>query len=133
MQQITTICPYCGVGCSLSLHVENDRIVSVSPGPESSVNHGALCSKGRYGFDFVHHADRLKTPLIRHNGHLLPASWDDAMDLVIHKLSSIVAQNGSDAVAGLSSARCTNEENYLFQKLLRAGFGTNNIDHCARL
>ncbi len=128
-----TTCPYCGVGCSLSLQVQNDRIVSVSPGPEPSVNQGALCSKGRYGFDFVHHADRLQTPLIRQGDTLVPATWDEALDLVAQKFRTIVTDHGADAVGGFSSARCTNEENYLFQKLIRAGFGTNNIDHCARL
>lgn len=132
MQRITT-CPYCGVGCSLSLNVEDERIVGVLPGPEPSVNKGALCSKGRYGFDFVHHADRLTAPLIRKNGALVPASWDEALDLVAERLSGIAAAHGPDALGGFSSARCTNEENYLFQKLLRAGLGTNNVDHCARL
>lgn len=133
MQHITTTCPYCGVGCALSLNVEDGRIVSVSPGPEPSVNQGALCSKGRFGFDFVHHKDRLTTPLIRKDGELVPASWDEALELVASRFSQIAFSHGSDALGGFSSARCTNEENYLFQKFFRAGFGTNNIDHCARL
>lgn len=133
MRRINTICPYCGVGCALTLEVEGERIRSVSPGPEPSVNQGALCSKGRYGFDFVHHADRLRTPLIRKNGRLTPAGWDEALDLVAGRFADIVKTHGSDALGGFSSARCTNEENYLFQKLLRAGLGTNNVDHCARL
>lgn len=133
MQHTTTTCPYCGVGCSLSLAVENDRIVSVSPGPEPSVNKGALCSKGRFGFDFVHHKDRLTTPLIRKNGVLEPASWDEALGLIASKFSEIASSYGADALGGFSSARCSNEENYLFQKLFRAGIGTNNVDHCARL
>ncbi len=133
MQHTITTCPYCGVGCSLSLNVDGDRIVSVSPGPEPSANQGALCSKGRYGFDFVHHADRLKTPLIRRNGQLTPASWEEALALVTERFSEIITTHGPDALGGFSSARCTNEENYLFQKLFRAGIGTNNIDHCARL
>lgn len=133
MQHTTTTCPYCGVGCSLSLAVENDRIVSVSSGPEPSVNKGALCSKGRFGFDFVHHKDRLTTPLIRKNGVLEPASWDEALGLIASKFSEIASSYGADALGGFSSARCSNEENYLFQKLFRAGIGTNNVDHCARL
>ncbi len=133
MQRITTTCPYCGAGCSLSLEVENERIVSVSPGPEPSVNQGALCSKGRFGFDFVHHRDRLTSPLLRRNGELVPASWEEALALVAERLSSIAVEYGPEAVGGFSSARCTNEENYLFQKLFRAGLGSNNIDHCARL
>lgn len=133
MQHITTTCPYCGVGCALSLKVKDERIVSVSPGPEPSVNQGALCSKGRFGFDFVHHKDRLTTPLIRKDGELVPASWDEALDLVATRLAEITSTHGPDALGGFSSARCTNEENYLFQKFFRAGIGTNNIDHCARL
>lgn len=133
MQHISTTCPYCGAGCALSLNVDGDRIVSVSPGPEPSVNQGALCSKGRFGFDFVHHADRLKTPLVRKNGELVPASWDEALGLIIDRFSEIASAYGPDALGGFSSARCSNEENYLFQKLFRAGIGTNNIDHCARL
>jgi len=133
MKRIATTCPYCGAGCALSLEVSDGRIVSVSPGPEPSVNQGVLCSKGRFGFDFVHHAERLRTPLIRQHGRLVPASWDEALDLVSSRLAEISATHGPDAVGGFSSARCTNEENYLFQKLLRAGIGTNNVDHCARL
>lgn len=133
MQRTTTTCPYCGAGCSLSLEVEDGRIVSVSPGPEPSVNQGVLCSKGRYGFDFVHHKDRLTTPLVRRDGQLVPASWDEALQLVSDRLGSIVSAFGPDAVGGFSSARCSNEENYLFQKYIRAGLGTNNVDHCARL
>lgn len=133
MQHITTTCPYCGVGCALSLNVDGDRIVSVSPGPEPSVNHGVLCSKGWFGFDFVHHIDRLKTPLIRKNGELVPASWDEALSLVVKRFADIASSHGPDALGGFSSARCTNEENYLFQKFFRSVIGTNNIDHCARL
>ncbi len=133
MQRTTTTCPYCGAGCSLSLEVEDGRIVSVSPGPEPSVNQGVLCSKGRYGFDFVHHKDRLTTPLVRRDRQLVPASWDEALQLVSDRLGSIVSEFGPDAVGGFSSARCSNEENYLFQKYIRAGLGTNNVDHCARL
>jgi formate dehydrogenase major subunit len=133
MQRTITTCPYCGTGCSLSLEVENGRIVSVSGGPEPSVNQGALCSKGRFGFDFVQHCDRITTPLVRKNGELVPASWDEALGLVATRLSSIASEYGPEAVGGFSSARCTNEENYLFQKLFRAGLGSNNVDHCARL
>lgn len=133
MQRTTTTCPYCGAGCSLSLEVEQGRIVSVSPGPEPSVNQGALCSKGRFGFDFVHHRDRLTTPLIRRDGELVPASWNEVLDFVASRMNAIVAEYGPQAVGGFSSARCTNEENYLFQKFFRAGLGSNNVDHCARL
>lgn len=133
MQRINTTCPYCGVGCSLTLGVADGRIVSADPGPAPSVNGPALCSKGRYGFDFVSHADRLKTPLIRSRGRLVPASWDDALALVADTFEALAAAHGPQCVGGLSSARCTIEENYLFQKLFRAGLGSNNVDHCARL
>lgn len=133
MQRITTTSPYCGVGCALSLEVADGRIVRVSPGPKPSANQGVLCAKGRFGFDSVHHVDRLVTPLVRKNGNLVPVSWDEALDTVTERFLAIAAANGPDAVGGCSSARCTNEENYLFQKLLRAGIGTNNVDHCARL
>ncbi len=134
MHSTTTTCPYCGVGCALTLLADGGRLGGVEPGPEPSVNQGMLCSKGRFGFDFVHHADRLKTPLVRNAaGRLVPASWDEALSLVAAKFSAIVGKHGPDAAGGFSSARCTNEENYLFQKLFRAGLGTNNVDHCARL
>lgn len=133
MHLISTTCPYCGVGCALTLHIRDNRIVGVSPGSEPSVNQGALCSKGRYGFDFVHHAERLSTPHIRKDGVLVPATWNEALGVVASRLQETAHTHGPDAVGGFSSARCTNEENYLFQKLLRAGIGTNNVDHCARL
>jgi formate dehydrogenase major subunit len=115
------------------LNVEDGQIVSVTPLAEKSVNLGKLCLKGRFGFDFVHHRDRLTTPLIKKNGKLEEASWPEALDLVVSKLKSIKEKSGPDSIAAFSSARCTNEENYLMQKFMRAGIGTNNIDHCARL
>jgi predicted molibdopterin-dependent oxidoreductase YjgC len=89
--------------------------------------------KGRFGIDFMDHPDRLKTPLIRKKGELVEAGWDEALDYIAAKFKTIRDQDGPDALAGLSSARCTNEENYLFQKFMRAVIGTNNVDHCARL
>jgi len=130
--QVTTICPYCGVGCQLVLNVVDDTIVAVTPS-DGGVNKGALCVKGRFGYDFVNHQDRLKDPLIRRDGYWEETNWDQALDYVADRLSEIVVRDGPDAVAGLSSARCTNEENYLFQKLFRGVLGTNNVDHCARL
>jgi predicted molibdopterin-dependent oxidoreductase YjgC len=94
---------------------------------------GSLCIKGRFGHDFVDHADRLTKPLIRKNGKLKEASWDEALSYVAEKIHTIKREHGPDAIAGLASARCTNEENYLFQKFFRAVIGTNNVDHCARL
>lgn len=131
-RHVRTTCVYCGVGCQLDMWVRNDRIVRVR-GVETAPNHGRLCVKGRFGYDFIHSPDRLKSALIRRNGELVPAPLAEALDLVERKLKETVATYGSDAVAGLASAKCTNEENYLFQKFIRAGIGTNNVDHCARL
>jgi predicted molibdopterin-dependent oxidoreductase YjgC len=111
--------------------VRNDKIIGVSPNFEGPVN-GHLCVKGRFGWDFVDSPDRLKTPLIKKDGQFVEASWEEALTLVSEKFKEVRAQYGADALAGLSSARCTNEENYLFQKLFRM-LGTNNVDHCARL
>jgi len=131
--QVKTICPYCGCGCGLLLGVRGGRIVRVRGDVDNPVNTGSLCVKGRFGLDFVNAHDRLRTPLIRRNGRLEQASWDQALDLVARKFQEIKTQHGPNALAGLSSAKCTNEENYLFQKFMRAVVGTNNVDHCARL
>jgi len=132
-RKVRTTCPYCGVGCQIELNIKDDRIVKVYGVEEGPENKGHLCVKGRFGFDFVHHEDRLTTPLIKRNGEFEEASWDEALDLVATKFSQLKQKYGSDALAGLSSAKCTNEENYLFQKFVRVCFGTNNVDHCARL
>ena len=100
---------------------------------DNPANKGSLCVKGRFGQGFVNHPDRLTSPLIKQNGAFVETSWDEALNLVVDKLASIVENDGPDAVAFLSSAKCTNEENYLLQKLSRGVIGTNNIDHCARL
>jgi len=131
--KVRTVCTYCGTGCNLYLHVLNGRVVRVTGVDESPVNRGRLCVKGRFGNDFIHHPDRLKTPLIREGDRFREASWDEALDLVARNLKRIRDGHGSDSLAGFSSARCTNEENYLFQKFLRGVLGTNNVDHCARL
>jgi formate dehydrogenase major subunit len=128
-RKVETICPYCGVGCGIVLGVRGNRIVNAEGNRDCVTNQGLLCVKGRYGHDFVGHADRLKTPLIRKNGKLVETSWEEAVSLVAEKLATY----SGDAFAGLSSAKCTNEENYLFQKFVRAVMGTNNVDHCARL
>lgn len=133
MKKVLTTCPYCGCGCSFYLNVQDNQIISVTPKQDNSVNLGRLCLKGHFGFDFVHHADRLTTPLIRKEGQLVEASWEEALGLVAAKLKEIKEKNGADSIAAFSSARCTNEENYLMQKLMRAAIGTNNVDHCARL
>lgn len=130
---VTTTCSYCGVGCQLDLQVVGDRIVEVRSNWEGPANRGATCVKGRFGFEYVNHPDRLRTPLVRRNGTLQPATWDEALGLVAARLREVRDTHGPDAVAVLTSAKCTNEENYLLQKLARAVLGTHNIDHCARL
>ena len=136
-RKIPTTCPYCGVGCTIELNVKDNRIVRVSPAADGVVNHGQLCVKGKFGLDFVHSPDRLTTPLIRDgkkgDGKFREASWEEALDLVANKLAEIKSQSGPDSLAVLSSAKCTNEENFLLQKLTRAVLNTNNVDHCARL
>ncbi|MDD5510088.1 MAG: formate dehydrogenase subunit alpha [Dehalococcoidales bacterium] len=133
ISKIETTCPYCGVGCQIELGINNNKIVKVRGVESGPDNMGHLCVKGRFGLDFVQHPDRLTTPLIKCNGEFREASWDEALDLVATKISDLKRKYGSDALAGLSSAKCSNEENYLFQKFVRACFGTNNVDHCARL
>ena len=133
MKRTLTICPYCGVGCTFYLVSDGGRLVGVEPSTTNPVNHSSLCVKGWNAYAFVHHPDRLTTPLIRRDGVLQPASWDEALNLVVERIKSIQAKHGRDAVMFASSAKATNEENYLLMKLARAVFGTNNIDHCARL
>jgi predicted molibdopterin-dependent oxidoreductase YjgC len=133
-KKTVTTCAYCGVGCQLELNVKDNEVVKVTSDPNiAGPNKGSLCVKGRFGMDFINHEDRLKTPLIRKKGELVEASWDEALDLVAEKLGKIKAESGPDSLAVFSSARCTNEENYLISKFYRAVIGTNNVDHCARL
>ncbi len=146
-QRVRTTCAYCGVGCQFDLNIKNDRITHVtSAEPEAGPNGMALCVKGRYGYDFVHHSERLKVPKVRREildgierqpgdarGEWVDVDWNTALDLVATKLTSIHQESGSDALAFFSSAKCSNEENYLVQKMARQLFGTNNVDHCARL
>ena len=128
-----TTCGYCGVGCAIEFATKGGHIVGARAPMDTGPNFGNLCAKGRYGWSFAQHPDRLTTPQIRRDGVLVDATWDEALALVAEKLAAIRDSHGSDAIAGLASAKCTNEENYLFQKLMRAGLGTHNIDHCARL
>jgi len=132
-KKVRTTCSYCGVGCQLYLHVKDNRVVKVTGVEEVAPNYGSLCVKGRFGYDFINDSTRLKTPLIKENGKFREASWDEALDLVSGKLTRIKNEAGPDSIMVLTSARVTNEENYLAQKLARAVIGTNNIDHCARL
>ncbi|HCN78457.1 MAG TPA: formate dehydrogenase subunit alpha [Verrucomicrobiales bacterium] len=128
-----TVCTYCGVGCNLNVATKGDEVLSIQAPTDSEVNHSHTCLKGRYAFKFVKHPERLRKPLIRYNGHFTEATWDEAYDYIAKNLKRIKEEHGGNAVGGISSARCTNEENYLMQKFIRVGFGTNNIDACARV
>lgn len=132
VKHVTTTCGYCGVGCQVDLLVDKNEILGVEP-VEGPANEGFLCVKGKYGFNFVNHPDRLTSPLMRKSGKLVEVTWEEALDFVAGRFSAIVEEYGSQSIMSLSSARCTNEENYLMQKLSRAVIGNNNIDHCARL
>jgi len=132
---VATTCPYCGVGCQIDLHLRQDVIYRVDGRFDSPVNHGQLCVKGRFGYDFVHAPDRLRQPLLRpaRGEPLAPVEWDTALDHVAGRMQQLRQAFGPDSLAFLTSAKCTNEENYLVQKLARGVVGTNNVDHCARL
>ncbi len=132
-EKVRTVCTYCGVGCNLDVSVVQGKVKSIQAPYDAEVNQGHTCLKGRFAFSFYNHPDRLRTPLIRREGTLVPATWAEAYDYIAEKLTSIRTDFGPDAIAGISSARCTNEENYLMQKFIRAVIGTNNIDSCARV
>jgi len=132
-KRVKTLCPYCGVGCQIELVVKNNRIVRVNGVEGIKPNDGRLCVKGRFGCEFVGSRDRLTRPLIKRNGQFVEAGWDEALDLVAAKFNAIKEKFGNDALAGYSSAKCTNEDNYIFQKFIRTAFGTNNVDYCTRL
>ncbi len=143
VREVETVCTYCGTGCNITLHVRRNEIVRVSS-REDTWNEGWLCVKGRFGYKFVNSPDRLTKPLIRTGPkevfdvekagqYFREATWEEAFDLVASRLREVKEANGPDSIGGLSSARCTNEENYIFQKFMRAVIGTNNVDHCARL
>jgi formate dehydrogenase major subunit len=132
-EKIRTICTYCGVGCNLEVSVKNGKVKSIQAPIDAEVNQGHTCLKGRYAFSFYNHPDRLRTPLIRKNDELVPATWDEAYDYIAEKLIDIKTKYGPDYIGAISSARCTNEENYLMQKLVRVVIGTNNVDSCARV
>jgi formate dehydrogenase major subunit len=128
-----TICTYCGVGCNLEVSTANGEILSIQAPYDAQANGGHTCLKGRYAFKFYDHPDRLRTPLIKRNGKFEEATWDEAYDHIVSELTRIKAEHGPDSIAGISSARTPNEENYLMQKFIRAVVGTNNIDCCARV
>jgi formate dehydrogenase alpha subunit len=142
---VQTTCPYCGVGCQFDLNVKEGEIIRVTSNPDAPVNGMHLCVKGRYGYDFVHHKERLSSPMVREyllTGHPRPeegrgkwveVNWNTALEIVAKKIVEVKTESGPDAVGILSSAKCTNEENYLMQKFARQVVGTHNVDHCARL
>jgi formate dehydrogenase major subunit len=147
-RKVDSVCPYCGVGCQLTYEIKNDKLISVT-GRNGPANENRLCVKGRFGFDYVQHAERLTKPMIRKEGvpkiphevidpanpwtHFRPVTWDEALAAAAGGLKKIRDTHGSKALAGFGSAKGSNEEAYLFQKLVRTGFGTNNVDHCTRL
>jgi len=130
---ILTTCPFCGCGCNFYVVVVNGRAVDIAPCFTDRVSEGKLCIKGRRAHEFIHSEDRLTRPLLRKNGGLTEVSWDEALDFIVEGLRRIKQDGSADAIGALSSAKCTNEENYLLMKLARAAIGTNNVDHCARL
>ncbi|MBT8191102.1 MAG: formate dehydrogenase subunit alpha, partial [Bacteroidia bacterium] len=128
-----TVCTYCGVGCNLDVSTSNGEVMSIHAPYDAEVNQGHTCLKGRYAFKFYDHPERLDSPMIRKNGELEKVSWEEVYDYLGGKLKYYKAEYGPDSIAGISSSRCTNEENYLMQKFMRAVIGTNNIDGCARV
>ena len=130
---VSTICPFCGCGCSICLEVKDNHIVRARPGKGSVVNRGALCVRGSYGYDFVHSSDRLTSPLRRVNDGFEETSWEQALELVAAELKRIKEAHGPDSLAVFGSSKCTNEENYLLQRFARGVLGTNNIDNGSRL
>ena len=132
-KKIRTTCTYCGVGCQIYLHVKDNKVVKITGVEHAAPNYGSLCVKGRFGFNFISSPERLTSPLIKKNGEFKEASWDEALSLVADKLGKIKKDHGPDSIGVLTSARITNEENYIAHKFTRAVLKTNNIDHCARL
>ncbi len=130
---VRTICPYCGCGCTLLLGVQNDKVVYSRPPPDGPVNHGTLCVRGSYGYDFIYSPERLKAPLIKTNNGFQAATWEEALAHVAAEFNRIKKTHGADALAVFGSTRCTNEENYLLQRFARGMLGTNNVDNGSRL
>jgi len=131
-QLVSSICPYCGCGCGLYVVVENGIAKNIEYMQEHPVTEGALCPKGNAALNVVYHTERIRYPMKRRGGNWVRIGWEEAFDLVVSQLRQIKEAHGSDALGFLASAKCTNEENYLFQKFARL-MGTNNVDHCARL
>ena len=133
MQDVLTTCVYCGCGCGVYLHEENGQVVGTTASSNHPVSRNNLCVKGWHLHEFIHHQERLTEPLIRKKGKLVPASWDEALEYSAKEFARIRDETNGQGIGVLSSAKCTNEENYLLQKFTRAVLKTNNIDHCARL
>jgi predicted molibdopterin-dependent oxidoreductase YjgC len=133
MQDILTTCAYCGCGCGLYLHVENNRVIGAAASRHHPISRNNLCVKGWHVADFIHDPARLTEPLMKKKGELTRVSWDEALDFTARQLRKIRDDSNGGGIGVLASAKCTNEENYLLQKLTRAVLGSNNIDHCARL
>lgn len=131
--KIISTCPYCGVGCQLEIFVKNDKIVRVDGYEEVSPNYGRLCVKGRFGYQYTNSKKRLTHPLIKRNGAFEKVGWEEALDYIAKRFNDIRKKHGNHSLAGYSSAKCSNEENYLFQKFVRIAFGNNNVDYCTRL
>ncbi|RME62927.1 MAG: formate dehydrogenase subunit alpha, partial [Caldilineae bacterium] len=128
-----TICGYCGVGCAVDVLAKDNRIVGIHPAWDGPANEGALCVKGQFAYDYVHHPDRLTQPLVRRaDGALHPATWDEALDRAAQGFLDVVERHGRHAVYGVASGRTPSEADYLMQKWVRVAFGTNNIDNCSR-
>lgn len=132
IERVRTTCPFCGTGCNFDLAVKDEKVIGVLSNPESPVNGRSLCVKGRFGWDFIYNGKRLTSPLVKRNGQFEQATWDEAFELISSRFNEIKDEYGPNSFAALSSARCTNEENYLVQKFTRAYMQTNNVDHCAR-
>ena len=133
VKKTRTICPYCGVGCSVDLMTKGDRLVGVQPAMDGPANHGALCVKGQFAFDFVQHSDRLKKPLLRQpDGTHAEVEWDTALDAAAAGFRRALEAHGRRSIYGIASGRAPHEAAYLMQKFIRAGFGTHHIDNCSR-
>ena len=132
-RKVITSCPYCGVGCQTEVFVKDNQIVRIDGVDDVLPNDGRLCVKGRFGYQYANHKKRLTHPLIKKNGKFVKASWEEALSLIAEKFNEIKTKYGCDSLAGYSSAKCSNEENYIFQKFVRLAFGNNNVDYCTRL
>jgi formate dehydrogenase alpha subunit len=133
LRKVKTTCGYCGTGCNFFLNVKDDKVVKVTSDFDAPVNHGNLCIKGRYGYEFIHSRERIKTPLVRRGDRFVKTSWDKAFDIISKNFKQIQKRFGTNSVGAFSSSRCTNEENFLLAKFVRTVFKSNNVDNCARV